>query len=218
VTRSFLRAPTYAYGLFKTLWQDAGGSLAGRLRVAPVPAGAALLVTSESPPLADVIRSINKFSNNVMARHMLLTLGAERFGAPGTVEKGDRVVEEFLNRRGVVVPELRVENGAGLSRESRISARGLVKILLAADKSPYRPEFVSSLGLAGLDGTVRRRFRDEEFAGHMHLKTGTLSGVHAIAGYVDCASGRRFAVAILQNGPGWPDESQAAVLRWIYRQ
>jgi D-alanyl-D-alanine carboxypeptidase/D-alanyl-D-alanine-endopeptidase (penicillin-binding protein 4) len=218
VARSFLRAPTYAYGLFKTLWQDSGGNLAGRLRVAAVPPGASLMVTSESPPLAEVIRSINKFSNNVMARHLLLTLGAERYGAPGTVEKGDRAVDEFLNRRGIVVPELRVDNGAGLSRASRISARGLVRILLAAEQSPYRPEFISSLGLAGLDGTVRRRFRDEDFAGHMHLKTGTLSGVHAIAGYIDSSSGRRFAVAILQNGPGWPDESQAAVLRWIYRQ
>jgi D-alanyl-D-alanine carboxypeptidase/D-alanyl-D-alanine-endopeptidase (penicillin-binding protein 4) len=203
--------------LFKTLWQDSGGSLAGRLRVAPVPPGASLLVTSESPPLADVIRSINKFSNNVMARHLLLTLGAERMGAPGTVEKGDRVVAEFLSRRGIAAPDLRVENGAGLSRESRVSAHSLVKILLAAEQSSYRPEFISSLGLAGLDGTVRRRFRDEEFVGHMHLKTGTLSGVHALAGYVDSASGRRFAVAIIQNGAGWPDESQAAVLRWLYR-
>jgi D-alanyl-D-alanine carboxypeptidase/D-alanyl-D-alanine-endopeptidase (penicillin-binding protein 4) len=218
VTRSLMKAPDYAYGLFRTLWEEAGGTIRGGMRRDAAPAGARELARLESVPLYDVITSINKHSNNVMARHLLLTLGAERFGAPGTVDKGQRAVTEELARLGLAMPELEIGNGAGLSRDTRISARSLVRLLLAAEASPYGSEFESSLALAGLDGTVRRRFRNDEFAGHMHLKSGTLNGVRAMAGYVQAPSGRKFAVAIIQNASGWGDEAQAAVLRWTYRQ
>lgn len=218
ITRSLMRAPEYAYGVFRSLWEEGGGTIRGGMRLGTVPNGARMLATLDSLPLAEIIRGINKHSNNVMARHVLLTLGAERYGPPGTVEKGARAAAEFLERRGLVFPELDIGNGAGLARETRISARSLGRLLLAADRSPYRAEFIASLALAGMDGTTRKRFRNEEMAGHMHLKTGTLNGVRAIAGYVDSRSGRRFVVVMIQNAAGWGDDAQDALLRWTYRQ
>jgi D-alanyl-D-alanine carboxypeptidase/D-alanyl-D-alanine-endopeptidase (penicillin-binding protein 4) len=218
VTRSLMNSPDYAYGVFRALWEESGGNIRGHMRTAAAPAGLKPLAELESVPLTDVITAINKHSNNVMARHLLLTLGAERFGAPATVEKGQRAVSEELGRRGLSFPELQIGNGAGLARDTRISARSLAKLLLVAEASPYGSEFESSLGLAGLDGTVERRFRNDDFVGHMHLKTGTLNGVRAIAGYVQTPAGRKYAVAVIQNASGWGDEAQAALLRWVYRR
>lgn len=218
VTRSVTNATDYAYGLFRALWEESGGTIRGKSRVAAAPAGLKTLATLDSLPLTDVITAINKHSNNVMARHLLLTLGAERFGAPATVEKGQRAVQEELDRLGLDFPELVIGNGAGLARETRISARSLARVLLAAEAGPFGSEFESSLGVAGLDGTVQRRFRGDEFAGHMHLKTGTLNGVRAMAGYVRTPSGRIFAVAMIQNASGWGEDVQAALLRWVYRR
>jgi D-alanyl-D-alanine carboxypeptidase/D-alanyl-D-alanine-endopeptidase (penicillin-binding protein 4) len=176
----------------------------------------------ESPPLSEVIRSINKWSNNVMARHLLLTLGAERFGPPATVEKGRRAAMMLLAEQGLDFPELRIDNGAGLSRKTRISAGNLGRALLAANSSIYSAEFISSLPLAGLDGTLRRRFQDEGLTGRMHLKTGRLTGVFAMAGYLRAQSGREYVVVAIQNhsdahrGPG--EEAQSEFLRWVYQQ
>lgn len=218
VARSLMRGPDYAYGLFRALWEESGGVLRGGYRLAATPAGMKVLASQESVPLREVVTGINKFSNNVMARHLLLTLGAERFGPPATVDKGRNAAAEALARLGLAFPELELGNGSGLARETRISARSLSRLLLAAARSPLGPEFEASMPLAGLDGTLRRRFRDEEMAGRMHLKTGTLNGVRSLAGYVHAQSGRRFAVVIMQNHGGWGDEAQAAVLRWVYRQ
>lgn len=218
VTRAVLRAPTFAYGVFRRMWEDGGGMIRGNMRLGSVPPGARTLATLESVPMTDVISSINKLSNNVMARHVLLTLGAERYGAPGTVDKGARAAAEFLGRRGLEFPELDIGNGAGLARETRISVRSLGRLLLAAERSPYRAEYMSSLALAGMDGTMRKRFRNEEMAGRMHLKTGTLNSVRSIAGYVDGRSGRRYVVVMIQNGAGWGAGAQDALLRWVYRQ
>lgn len=221
-SRAVLQGPTYAYGLFRSLWTGAGASLKGELRVDAVPEDLEPFHTFESLALGDIIRLINKWSNNVMARHLLLTLGAERFGAPATVANGRQAVIELLHERGLDFPELRLDNGAGLSRETRISAASLGRLLLTASDSIFRAEFVSSLPLSGLDGTLRRRFRDEGLAGRMHIKTGRLDDVFAMAGYVRSQSGREFVVVAIQNetgahrGPG--EEAQSALLKWVYRQ
>jgi D-alanyl-D-alanine carboxypeptidase/D-alanyl-D-alanine-endopeptidase (penicillin-binding protein 4) len=221
-SRSVLRGPTYAYGVFRGLWEEMGAELQGSMRLGRVPQDTDPFVLVESPPLSDVIRGINKWSNNVMARHLLLTMGVERFGPPATVDKGREAATMYLTESGLDFPHLHLDNGAGLSRKTRISAESLGRILLAANDSIYRAEFVSSLPLAGVDGTLRRRFQDEGLTGHMHLKTGRLSGVFAMAGYVRAQSGRQYAVVTIQNhanahrGPG--EEAQAALLRWVYKQ
>jgi D-alanyl-D-alanine carboxypeptidase/D-alanyl-D-alanine-endopeptidase (penicillin-binding protein 4) len=222
MTRSALTGPTYAYGLFKALWEEGGGALAGELREGRAPEDEEVFVRVESPPLDDIIEYVNKFSNNVMARHLLLTLGVQAFDAPATQEKGRRAAYEALQRRGLNFEELQLDNGAGLSRDTRISAASLTEILVRATRSPWEPEYISSLSLAGLDGTMRKRFANEEMTGRMHLKTGRLQNVFATGGYVHARSGKDYAVVILQNyqaaddGPG--EAVQIALLRWVYDQ
>jgi D-alanyl-D-alanine carboxypeptidase/D-alanyl-D-alanine-endopeptidase (penicillin-binding protein 4) len=222
LSRAVLEAPTYAYGLFRNIWREMGGDLRGSLRVERVPEALEPFMSVDSPPLSEVIRSINKWSNNVMARHLLLTLGAERFGPPATVEKGRQAAIALLTEQGLDFPELRIDNGAGLSRKTRISAGSLGRALLAANESIYNAEFISSLPLAGLDGTLRRRFKDEGLTGRMHLKTGRLNGVFAMAGYLRARSGHEYVVVAIQNytdahrGPG--EEAQSEFLRWVYQQ
>jgi D-alanyl-D-alanine carboxypeptidase/D-alanyl-D-alanine-endopeptidase (penicillin-binding protein 4) len=212
----------YILGMFRTLWTELGGRFEGEAREAPVPPGARLLATVNSPPLADIVRSINKYSNNVMARQLLLTLGAERSGAPGTTDKGIQVVHEWLKKRRLEFPELVLENGAGLSREETISARHLGEVLLAAWRSPFMPEFVSSLPISAMDGTLRKRFNGDGFDGQMHLKTGSLQDVRSVAGYVQDRAGRRMTVVCLQNSSRADTAAgqavQEAVLRWVYER
>jgi serine-type D-Ala-D-Ala carboxypeptidase/endopeptidase (penicillin-binding protein 4) len=212
----------YILGMFRALWTELGGRFEGEAREAMVPAGARLLSTAYSPPLADIIRSINKYSNNVMARQLLLTLGAERSGAPGTTEKGIQVVHEWLKQRHLDFPELVLKNGAGLSREEAISARHLGEILLTAWRSPYMPEFVSSFPISAMDGTLRKRFNGDGFDGQMHLKTGSLNDVRSVAGYVLDRAGRRVVVVCLQNGSRADTAAgqavQEAVLKWVYER
>jgi D-alanyl-D-alanine carboxypeptidase/D-alanyl-D-alanine-endopeptidase (penicillin-binding protein 4) len=212
----------YILGLFRALWTELGGRLKGGVREDTVPPGASLLHAAWSPPLADIIRSINKYSNNVMTRQLLLTLGAERAGVPGTTGKGIETVREWLKQKNLVFPELVLENGAGLSRDETISARHLGQVLLAGWRSPYMPEFVSSLPIAAMDGTLRRRFNGEALEGQMHLKTGLLRDVRSVAGYVRDRAGRRMAVVCLHNharaDSAAGEAVQEAVLQWVYRR
>ena len=220
--RSVLDGPTYAYSAFRGLWEEQGGRLTGTLRQGQVPAGKTPFVTFQSPPLAEVIRSVNKYSNNVMARQIFLTLGAEKFGPPGTLEKGRQAAAAALASQGLKFPEMQLGNGAGLARETRISAGSLGRMLLAAHASPFQPEFQASLSLSGLDGTTRKRFANDPSPGDMHLKTGTLNGVTAIAGYVHSESGADYVVVMVINQPmatwGGGKEAQNALLRWVHQR
>ena len=157
-----------------------------------------------------------------MTRQIFLTMGAEKFGAPATIEKARDAATSALAARGLDFPELALDNGAGLSRDTRISARNLGRLLLAAHNSPFKAEYESSLALSGLDGTMRRRFRNDELTGKSHLKTGRLNGVFAMAGYLQAKSGREFIVVAIQNHPqahrGPGEEAHSALMRWIYTQ
>jgi len=208
----------YIHGVFKTLWQELGGRFAGGVREAVVPEGAALLHSAISPPLSELIRVVNKYSNNVMTRQLLLTLGAEKQGAPGTTEKGIAVIREWLRQRDLVFAELVLENGSGLSRTERISARHLGAVLLAAWQSPYMPEFLASLPILSLDGTLKRR-RGGGLAGRAHLKTGSIDNVRAQAGIVLDEHGRRMVVVVLHNAASADTAAgeavQSAVLGWV---
>lgn len=210
----------YIHGVFKTVWTEMGGRFAGGVREGAVPPGAQLLHSAVSPPLAEVVRTINKYSNNVMARQLLLTLGAEVHGAPATVEKGVLVVDDWLRRRGLDFPELVIENGSGLSREERISARHLGELLLKAWESPTMPEFLASLPILATDGTQRLRYGGK-LAGRAHLKSGTLNNVRAQAGMVLDEQGRRLVVVILHNDTRADiggEAAQTALLAWINKR
>ena len=221
LSRTVLQPESYAWGLFDLQWRQLGGGLQGGWRrgVLPADIGAPFHV-HRSRPLGEVIRSVNKSSNNVMTRHLELALGSERYGSPATPAKGQRAILDVLGERGIDTRGLVIGNSAGLSREGRISARQLAAILGAAWRSPYMPEYASSLALAGLDGTMRNRFRKSPATGRMHLKTGRLDDVSAVAGYVTAASGQRLIAVVLVNAPeahrGPGEELQDAVLQWVH--
>ncbi|MGH8510387.1 MAG: D-alanyl-D-alanine carboxypeptidase/D-alanyl-D-alanine endopeptidase [Gammaproteobacteria bacterium] len=212
--------PQYVHGVFKEIWGDLGGAIHGSVREGPVPARAELLAASESPPLAEIVRDINKFSNNVMARQLFLTFGAAARQAPATLVKSQQSMHDWLLDQGLDPRMAILENGSGLSRKERITARELGKLLLAAYRSPLMPEFVSSLPIASVDGTMRRRLRYTALAGHAHIKTGSLRGVKAIAGYVHDRVGRTIAVVCLINhrNAGAGGAAQDALLRWVYER
>jgi len=212
---SLLDHGRYFGAAFATLWQSAGGTWSGRLREGPVPAQARRIALHESAPLAEVIRDVNKFSNNVMARQIFLALGTEGGRIPASPARAEAAIREWLDSRGLAMPELVLENGSGLSRIERISAGSLARLLQQAFAGPLMPELAASLPLVGVDGTMRKR---NGAAGSAHIKTGLLADVRAMAGYVDAASGRRYAVVAIINHPNARDGQAAhdALLQWVY--
>ncbi|MDC6684969.1 D-alanyl-D-alanine carboxypeptidase, partial [Leclercia adecarboxylata] len=115
-----------------------------------------------SPDLTEIIRDVNKYSNNTMAKQLFLSLGAEfRNEADGDDAKAaQRVIRQWLAKKGLISPHLVIENGSGLSRAERVSAREFGSLLQAAWRSPYSAEFISSMPLAAVDGTMRKRLRN----------------------------------------------------------
>lgn len=207
----------YTYNLFHTLWQQVGGSITGGLRVQSTPVSASKLFQHESAPLADVIRRINKYSNNLMARQLFLTLGAEKVAVPAREADGDQAVRAWLAAKGLSFPELVLENGAGLSRIERISAAHLGGLLQQAYVSPVMPELMSSLPVLAVDGTTRKRLNGSAAQGRAHLKTGSLEGVRAIAGYLLDQKGRRWVVVFMvsHENAGASKPAQDALLEWV---
>jgi D-alanyl-D-alanine carboxypeptidase/D-alanyl-D-alanine-endopeptidase (penicillin-binding protein 4) len=203
VPRAVMKAPDFAYGLFRAFWQQSGGTIGGGMRLGTLPADARLLYSHESLTLAEVIRLVNKYSSNSMARALLLTLGAERLaGRPATTQAGRETILSFLAQQGIDASQIVLDNGSGLSRIERISARTMADVLLAAYRSQYMPEFAASLPLSATDGTLKRRFRSPEMQGRLRMKTGTLDDVTALAGFVSAASGRTFVTVVVLNHPG----------------
>lgn len=184
--------------LFRTLWRELGGGLSGRVREGRTPASARPLAAQESPTLGEIVRDINKFSNNVMARQLFLSLDSER---PATPEGARRRVAGWLQAKGLKMPELILDNGSGLSRSERVSAENLAQLLRAAWQSPVMPELIASLPIAGIDGTLQKRFMNGSATGRAHLKSGYLDGVRALAGYLLDHGGKRWIVVCLINDP-----------------
>jgi D-alanyl-D-alanine carboxypeptidase/D-alanyl-D-alanine-endopeptidase (penicillin-binding protein 4) len=206
----------YAATLFRQFWLQAGGTWNGQVRDAPLPFTARLFATWESPPLSEIIRDVNKFSINVMARQIFLTLGTRESSAPGTLAKSEAAVRDWLGRRGMNFPELVIDNGAGLSRTVRISPRHLGQMLGSAWRSPLMPEYLASLPLTAVDGTMRKRLANSAAAGQAHIKTGYLEGVRAIAGYALDARGHMLALVLVINHPAARNAQavQDAFLEW----
>ncbi len=193
----------YAAGAVRAIWAELGGSILGGDRVAPVPDDARMIARAYSPDLVEIIRDINKYSNNTMARQLFLSLGAAMRSETDRddAQAAQRVVRQWLAKKGIISPHLVMENGSGLSRAERISAREMASLLQAAWRSPYAAEFISSMPLAAVDGTMRKRLRNTGVAGKAHIKTGTLNTVRAIAGYSRDGDGNSWAVVAILNHP-----------------
>jgi D-alanyl-D-alanine carboxypeptidase/D-alanyl-D-alanine-endopeptidase (penicillin-binding protein 4) len=191
---------SYAPRAVQGLWRGMGAGLDGNARWGTVPAKlleAKPLLEWRSPPLAEVVREINKYSNNVMAQQVFLTLGREGGKGTARAEESRAVLQKWWETRIGSEDAPMVDNGAGLSRSERVSARALGLLLQHAYRSPLMPELIASLPISGIDGTLLRS--KARAAGSAHLKTGSILGVNAIAGYVDAASGKRYAVVALMN-------------------
>jgi len=242
---SLLSPDAYALASFRALWRAAGGSFHGGVHEGRVPAAAIPLAVHESPPLTDVIRDINKNSNNVMARQLFLTLGAGPRGPaaardmpgssavaegaeallsaqaeeaePASPARAIAQVQAWLALQGLAMPELVLENGSGLSRIERIAPASLARLLVQAWNSRDMPNFLASLPQAGVDGTMKERAAAGPAA---YVKTGTLAEVRAVAGYVFASSGHRYAVVGIINDPH-AEAAQAAhdaFLQWVWRE
>jgi D-alanyl-D-alanine carboxypeptidase/D-alanyl-D-alanine-endopeptidase (penicillin-binding protein 4) len=217
VRRVVMQPATHAYGTFMTNWKQLGGEVKGGMRLAPRPADAKLLLEFESETLGEVVRLVNKHSSNSMARTLVLTLGLARRGAPATVAHGEEAMQAWLVKRGLDFPELVIDNGSGLSRQTRISADSMARMLASAYQSHYFPELAASMPLGGLDGTLRNRFADYAEPGRIRLKTGQLNGVSAIAGWVTSKSNRPLSVVVIVNRPGAQYGSGQAVIDAVVR-
>jgi D-alanyl-D-alanine carboxypeptidase/D-alanyl-D-alanine-endopeptidase (penicillin-binding protein 4) len=216
---SLLDHRAYVHAMFAAYFRAAGGRFAGGYRDGRAPLAAAPFATLESPPLHEIVRDVNKLSNNVMARQVFLTLATANDPKPASTARANAAVQRWLAGRRLRMPELVLANGSGLSRNERISAGSLVRLLEAADASPVREEFASSLAVAAMDGTVQRRFQNGSVAGQALLKTGTLEGARAIAGYVIDADGRRWALAAIVNhaNAGGAQGALDFLVQWVYR-
>ncbi len=210
------------HAAFAHQWNKNGGQFSGKYRYGKIPENARLIHTHRSPSLGEQIAIMNKKSNNVMTRQLFLTLGAEVHSLPGTLEKSRLVIQRWLKKKNIDFSDSFIDNGSGLSRKSVISTQLLSDVLNDAAKHPDAQMFIDSLSIAGIDGTMRNRFINHPAQGQLHIKTGTLNGVRAIAGYVNSKSGSQYSVATIQHhasiGNGRGKVIQNTILDWAYQK
>ena len=222
ILRVLSKPAEHAFNGFRDFWRNAGGKMGDRMEIGRVKRGDRRFHTYYSDSLGNQIRTINKWSNNVMTRQLLLSLGAKKYGQPGTLEKGRRAILETLADNGVDNKGIIIDNGSGLSRIARITAGQHAQLLERAWRDEFMPEFISSLSLSGLDGTLVNRFRKGDMQGRTHMKTGTLKNSKAIAGYMLNRKGKWLVVVMHHNGAkiggGRGSTIQNAMLRWAFEQ
>jgi len=214
---SVLSHSRYVDAVFRAAWHQLGGSLTGRQRDGLLSSSAQLFSTHRSEPMSLAIRDINKYSNNVMARQLFLTLGTTTSASiPGSTA----AMRSWLTKKGLNFPELVLENGAGLSRVERISAEHMAQLLQSITESPYSAELIASLPILGIDGSVKKRLKNSPAASHAHLKTGTLDGVKTLAGFVQAHSGKQWSVVFFINHPNAKrgQAAQDALIEWLQGQ
>ena len=188
-------------GVFSSILKQQGIKVRGRMVAGTTPGGARVLVTERSQPLVNILADMNKHSNNFIAEQVVRTVGAERFGLPGTTAKGIQAISEYLTQVGVDKADYNLVNGSGLSRGISLKPSVLANVLVDMWNNPsVGPEFLTTLSVGGRDGTLRSRFREESMVGRVRGKTGTLNGVHCLSGYVRSQDDHVYAFAFLVNG------------------
>ena len=192
----------YIERLIRSLWHELGGQWSGKVRDGVTPADARVLVERVSEPLSDIVKIINKRSDNTMARDLYLTLGVQQGSGDSrlTSDRSQQVVRCWLQSQHIDDTGLVLENGSGLSRIERISPLQLASVLRAAAASNWSAEFKSSLPIAGVDGTMARRGAAIA-PGTARIKGGTLNNTAAIAGYVSDQQGKHWIIVAMINRP-----------------
>ena len=235
---SLLSHTRYFDAVFRSLWQEMGGTLRGSTRNGSTSDSAMLFATQHSQPLSEIIRDINKFSNNVMARQLFLSLSLNKEAptknippinsqtgnslpnssiAPASIELSEIALRSWLTKNGFDFPELVLENGAGLSRKERISPLSLSLLLQDIQLSPFSAEIEASLPIVGVDGTMKKRHDNCAVTTHAHLKTGSLEGVKSIAGFLQSRSGKQWILVFIINHPNAAagQQAQDELIEWL---
>ena len=222
LSRTVLQAESYFYDLFKVLWQQLGGSIQGSYKLATfnIAEDEEPFMVWHSLPFREILTSANKYSNNTMTRHLLLTMAAEEVGVPAKTEDGIGVIASFLEGRGMDISRLHIQNGSGLSRDVRVDAQLMMDLLIDADKSPNAAEFFASLPINGVDGTMRARLKGRASEGRARMKTGRLDDVVALAGIVRSREGERYALVFMVNHKdvhrGAGNDIGDLLIDWLY--
>jgi D-alanyl-D-alanine carboxypeptidase/D-alanyl-D-alanine-endopeptidase (penicillin-binding protein 4) len=217
------------------IWRSVGGRLQGRVRDGSLkryqrdglrlplstPDGDPLFawMTHQSKPLQDLLREINKTSNNLASRHLMLSLAPGFPARAATMAAAQDRVRSWLARQGFAADDLVIDNGSGLSRAEKGRPRALVQLLCQAINQSSLSSFLASLPVAGIDGTLAHRMENGFAAGMAFLKTGSLLDARALAGYVRGRSGKVYAVATLLNHPDAAVGRPAldGVIEWLAR-
>ena len=190
----------YSVSVFKEYLEQVGIEVTGESSKGEVPKGAKLLINHKSEPLALALRGLNKFSNNFVAEQIVKTLAAKKFGPPGTTENGLKIIYDYMQSLGFFSDQFTIVDGSGLSRQNRLSPSQIIKILdrVRRDLSIF-PEFISALGVMGVDGNVRKRMNGVEDSQKARVKTGTLKSVSSLSGYFQSMDGEQLAFSLLMN-------------------
>jgi len=215
ITKPYL---SFYYALKDKLEQE-GIKVRGKMRLRKVPHHAKLLFVHKSDNLEKIISTTAKKSNNLYARHLLLNLGAAVYGAPATVLKGRRAIKSILKKHGMHLKGLRIDNGCGLSREAKLPAKVLVDVLDDAYKR-YGQRWMNTLSIAGVDGTIKRRFQGSVVQNRAWMKTGTLKRTKNIGGYVKSKSGTLYEVVIMvqsHRGNWRAAQLQNEIITWLVK-
>jgi D-alanyl-D-alanine carboxypeptidase/D-alanyl-D-alanine-endopeptidase (penicillin-binding protein 4) len=221
-----LAPPDYSAAMVRALWQELGGRVRGQVKNGAMSPETPILISDASPPLAEIVRTMNKWSNNIIARQLLAQVGRADFIAAFSggfspadmVATGIEATKQSLAKAGIETSGLVIENGSGLSRQARVRADTLGTLLVMVWRRPWMPEFIASLPVAGRDGTAYRRLETSPARGYAHLKTGTINDVSSVAGYVLGQNGRRYAVVMTVNHPnaGSSRKAQDALVEWVW--
>ncbi len=193
--------PSLYFGeVFKEFLLREGIRVIGKVVRGKVPPSAIAYHEFNSRPLGGIVYWLDKFSNNFMAEQIGMAMGAKVHGAPGTREKGLSVIRKHLLSCGVSEESFSLSEASGLSRNNRLSASALVRVLREASRDfSYNAEYMASFGVAGVDGTLKEKFTDPAVKRRLRAKTGTLRGVNALAGYGVTPSGKTFVLAVIVN-------------------
>ncbi len=203
----------------RQLWEQLGGRISGPDAEGGTPNSAVVLATHMGRPFAEVARGMMKRSDNPLTRLTYLRLGAQS-AAPGepTLAAAARVVNDWLRAKGIPTEGLVMDNGSGLSRSERISAQQMAAVLENAYRSPVAPELLGTMPVAGVDGTLGRRFKDTPVQGRARLKTGTLRNVVALAGYVQDQDNNTWIVVAMLNHDEAPAKGRPvidSIIQWV---
>lgn len=213
-----LSADQYLQVVFADMWEKAGGTWKGKVVAGKLPDDSdeyKVLASSYSEPLTKLVYNMNKYSDNIIARQLFLALAKTQKNEPKSLEGARAAVYEWAASLNIPASSLKIDNGSGLSRTTAVSTDAFTKVLKHMWNAPQMPEFVSSLPISGVDGTMKKRHVAQ---GSAHIKTGYIQNVRSIAGYVQTKSGERYAVAAIVNGPSAINSIPVmdAVISWIY--